>query len=59
MSFFTDKSVIDTEYFSSVTVKFFHRFSTKYSLNNNILNFLKNCVWDLPVADILKLEKRL
>ena len=33
--------------------KFFHQFSTKYSLNNNILNFKKFCVWDLPFADLL------
>ena len=35
------RSALDMEYFFIGNCKFFHRFSTKYSLNNNILNFKK------------------
>ena len=42
--FFTVKSLIGREYFFMGNCEFFHRFSTKYSLNNNIMNFLKKSV---------------
>ena len=42
--FFTVKSLIDTGYFFIYNYKFFHRFSTEYSLNNNISNCNKICV---------------
>ena len=39
--FFMVKSLIDTEYFVIGNCRFFHQFSTKYSLNNNIIKFKK------------------
>ena len=51
---FTAKSLKETEYFFIDNCNFFHRFSTKYGFNNNILIFEKFCVQDLSVADILK-----
>ena len=36
---FTFKSLLDMEYFFIGNCKFFHGFSTKHSLINNILNF--------------------
>ena len=43
--YFLVKSLKDMEYFFLGNCKFCHRFSTKYSLNNNLLNFQKNlCV---------------
>ena len=39
--FFTVKSLIDTECVFIGNCKFFHQFSTKYSLSNNIANFQK------------------
>ena len=42
--YFTVKSLINMEYFFISNCKLFHRFSDKYSLNNNILNFTRNSV---------------
>ena len=36
---FTVKSLIDMEFFFIGNCKCFHRFSAKYSLNNNVMNF--------------------
>ena len=37
--FFIVKTLIHTEYFFIGNCKFFHRFSSKYRLNDNTLNF--------------------
>ena len=50
----TVKSLMDMVYFFTGNCKCFYPFSTKYRLDNYILNFKKLRVLDLPVVDILK-----
>ena len=42
---FTVNSLIDMKYLFIGNCKFFHQFSTKYSLNNNITELSKNVFW--------------